>query len=245
MAQLKWAVFATPKQGNTPDQYEDAWAVDAELGHLAVADGATESFASRTLASLLVTHYVRQPPIHDPDNVLEWLKPLAAKWHESIPWDSLAWYTRAKAEQGAFAALLGISFTQQTSSDELIWNAMAIGDVCMFQVRDNHIITSFPITHSNLFGSTPPLLATLTEYSRRSLTDLCIASGKLQHGDLLLICTDAIAAWFLQRAEQGSTLWIDLQEISEETMCALIDRERSSGSMRNDDVTVLAAQLIA
>ncbi len=51
--------FWVPCGGNRPEDYEDAFAANAEAGRFALADGATESSFAALWAQLLVNDFVQ------------------------------------------------------------------------------------------------------------------------------------------------------------------------------------------
>jgi hypothetical protein len=292
MPKLHLQAFCLPKAGNRREEYEDAWACDAETGRLAVADGASDAFESRLWAAALVQAFVREPPPSDIEAMLGWLAAPAQVWRAGIRWDQLPWYAAEKARRGAFATLLGLTFTwpsadsadasvhshrsiPSTGSGQALsgtprslrgeaegcdltlddcsatpeqmpvcgWQAVAVGDACLFQVRDDALLSSFPVTEAAAFGTTPPLLSTRADYSRRSLEHLSMAAGECRPDDLFLLATDALAAWFLREIEVGGCPWRSLEELSLLRFGRLVRRLRHEHSLRNDDVTLLLARV--
>jgi hypothetical protein len=55
---IRWRAFALHKDGNRPDEYEDAYAGNPRVGRFAVADGASESSFAALWAKLLVDGFV-------------------------------------------------------------------------------------------------------------------------------------------------------------------------------------------
>ncbi len=243
MPQFCYRSFTCPKQGNNQEQFEDAWGVDLSTFRLAVADGASDSFDSRQLAQLVVDAYIHEPPLPNAESVLAWFAPIAEMWRDNIAWSGLPWYAEAKAKLGSFATLLGIEFEiphEDAPAEAIVrWHAMAVGDVCLFQVRGENLIVRFPVQTALDFSSTPALLSTRSDYTRRSLAELMVSQGNLCTGDLLFIATDALAAWFLHKFEQGEYPWAELNNLSNEHFDEFVDRYRRGGSLQNDDVTLV------
>src|SRR5947199_8445100 len=67
-----------------------------------------------------------------------------------------------------------------------------------------------------------------------------ISMGSLRDGDMLLLATDAVAAWLLKQHEEGRPLWKWLyQKLSTpESFAAMIAYGRKNG-LRNDDFTLV------
>ena len=233
-------VFCCPKAGNSVDEYEDAWSVrsvDADRYRFAVADGATESSFSRLWAALLVEAYTRGNAIGF--EFLDQLDPLRRLWAHRVSKRPLPWYAAEKARSGAFAAFLGLELDATSRR----WRALAVGDCNLFQLDGvrpaMRVVQAFPLTRSSDFGSSPFLLA-----SRPDAGDLTahryVCEGALRGEDVVLLTSDAVSAWLLQRDEEGRPAWrLAAFELGEQLPFeALIDEARQDG-MRNDDSTLV------
>lgn len=240
------------KEGNAPSENEDAFAPE-EAGawegttlHAAVADGATESLFSGLWARLLAGAYARGE-VADAQGLLSVLPGLQRRWHQHVGGKSLPWYAEEKLRDGAFATLLGVRLQEARTEDGLglgTWAALAVGDSCVFQLREGRLSRSFPLEQSAAFGSTPFLLSTHAHQNARVEPQVRTASGDLRDGDTLLLMTDALACWFLAEHERGRAPWTALPGASDAearraALEALIARLRGEKSIRNDDVTLL------
>ena len=161
--------FLLPKGGNSDDEYEDAcwprttkeW-MDRRL-RFAVADGATEASFSKIWAELLVQKYCEG--LLKTDSCKRFalsLQPLQQAWNEQVSAKSLPWYAEEKASSGAFSSLVGLTIYQ--SDTRIWWRSIAIGDSCLFHVRDGRPIASFPMEFSKQFNNRPVLISSL-DYS--------------------------------------------------------------------------------
>ncbi|MEE8143741.1 MAG: hypothetical protein V3T77_11615, partial [Planctomycetota bacterium] len=147
--------YWVPKLGNSEKEYEDAYGLNVEQGHFAVADGASESSFAREWARLLVEKFVAGPPAGSQD-LSEWVKPVQQSWGKAnTSTKELPWYAVEKAKTGAFATLLGLSIDSATGT----WRSLAVGDSCAFLVRENQIVWAFPNVHSSQFHNRPLLLS--------------------------------------------------------------------------------------
>ena len=65
-------------------------------------------------------------------------------------------------------------------------------------------------------------------------------NGSLRDGDMLLLATDAVAAWLLKRHEEGRPLWKWLYRklTTPESFAAMVAYGRKNG-LRNDDFTLV------
>lgn len=231
-----------PKEGNTEEEYEDAVCpcdpVDQELAQFrcAVADGATETSFAGLWARLLVEGYAGE--LFD-------LARLRQDWTDQVSEKKLPWYAEQKVISGAFAALVGLTVT-----DEQRWRAEAIGDSCLMHARDGRLLLSFPLTRSEEFTNSPYLLSTHGTESGGTLPEQ--KDGDWQTGDLFLLMTDAIAHWTLKREEDHHDALDWLLKLNGRN--ALIDfaaseRHKTDAEgrpiLRNDDITLLRLQITA
>ena len=238
-----------PKAGNRDDEYEDAVWPERSLTtaqpvvRCAVADGATESAFAGLWARQLVRVYG--------DGALDgeaWRHGLAreqAAWQSAVAAKPLPWYAEEKARSGAFAALLGVTFgakTSDASGDRRPWQALAVGDCVIFQVRSQALLTSFPAENSGFFTNRPLLIGS-TPHSNPALADhMRRMSGDLQPGDRLYLVSDAVGQWWMQAFEHGAAPWNEVDGAlarRRRSFGGWVDSLRRGGQMRNDDVTVL------
>jgi hypothetical protein len=239
-----------PKEGNSVEEYEDAFATRAELGRFAVSDGATETSFSGRWASLLVNAFVEAPPAPEveTDTLTAWLQPLQEAWHASVPWDRLPWYGLEKARAGAFASLLGFVLSTPapfpSGKGEVEWRASGAGDSVLLQVRAGELLRTWPVSASSELGSRPYLLTSLPGRERVAQARWTETTGEAAPGDRFLMTTDALAHWILTTFEAGERPWERLWEIADaEAFAGFVDEERAAHRMRNDDVTLVAFEV--
>jgi len=240
--------FSIAKSGNQDRENEDAYQYDVERGLLAVADGASDAFESRRWAQTLAEAFIREPPPQDPDLLQQWLAAPIEEWKAGINWADLPWYGAEKARRGAFATLLGLIVEAPAVDPGLPvpavrWQAMAVGDSCLFQVRGQELLAHLPVERSAEFDTTPALLSTRPEYNRRSLRGLCSVDGECRPGDIFLLATDALSAWLLRQEEQNAPPWRRFAAMGEEELGNLLAELRSGQEIRDDDVTLLQAYI--
>lgn len=242
---IAYRVFTDPKLGNDPAENEDAaWPSQATAApgtsRYAVADGATESSYSRQWAEVLVRGYAEGAT--RPGALANRMESLRERWRAQLPTVALPWYAEQKLQQGAFATLLGVRVTLAPDGAHL--RCLAVGDSCLVVVRRDLLALSWPIAQSSQFGLHPALLCSvpLEEARRPPVLGRRI---RLRAGDSVFLMTDAVAAWFLARAESGERPWHQLQTFGfgEDDAFVQWARDlRTRGLMRNDDVTVSIVQ---
>jgi hypothetical protein len=238
--------FWLPRRGNRREEYEDAFAADPDTGRYAVADGATQSSFAGLWARLLVAEFVDHARF-DSDWWRARLPALCDQWYANIPGRPLPYYAEAKLEQGASAALLGVTATpnpEGTSS----WQAVAVGDCCLIQTRGPEFVMAFPLDKSASFHSFPKLLGSRPRPAAAVENLLARAEGSGLRGDRLWMMSDALAQWCLAQHEMGCEPWDEMRSIvadpgATEQFAAWIDGLRTARGLRNDDVTLLTVDL--
>jgi len=226
---LKWQAFALPKRGHHSDEYEDAFAGDPEAGRFAVADGASESSYANLWAKLLVEGFVN--PNSEKTTAGTWLDALGEQWAQDVDGRSL---------QGACATFLGLSILRPRAGHSGRWKCLAVGDSCLFQVRQDQLIAAFPLSRAADFNNRPSLLNSRggKVASPRQKTEW----GKWHPGDQFFLMTDAIAQWFLTRHAGKRAPWQSLARRlsgSDAALVAYVEDLRDRKEMRNDDVTLV------
>lgn len=245
-----------PKRGNKLSEYEDAF-YPKETPHdrdgswrFAVSDGASESMLSGPWAEILVKSFCRSlvPVTKASAKAIigratmayeAWLKGyLRRREREGRP---VQWYEEPGLNAGAFATLLGLSLVAGAPGNGLRWEAICVGDSCLFQVREDRLITSFAVKRSSDFSVRPVLISSKPAKNQVAFSKLKYTSGTCLSGDRFYLMTDAIAAWFLREHERGEAPWSALEASDFED---LVSRLRREGLMRNDDVTVTSIRVL-
>lgn len=249
--------FWLPRAGNDAAEYEDAFQPRKDGRHsarrlrFAVADGASESMLSGKWADVLTRTWCKSQRASTAevleDALGQWEGELAAYLDgRSQRERPIQWFEEPGLARGAFATLLGVQFnTRRTSSGS--WTAASMGDTCMFQVRADELVTSFPIKASAEFGSSPNLVP-----SRADDVDTVVAhveerEGEWRSGDLFVLATDALSAWFLAEVEGGHRPWDQLLGFAARGQAAFAEWAnglRTQGRLRNDDVTVVRIEVL-
>jgi len=254
-AEALWA----PKAGNTDSEYEDAYSPrhrvdDESCSRFAVADGASETSFSGIWARQLVRAYCTGAF----DNLVdpEWLFKLQRKWWSIVRSKPLSWYAEEKLESGTFAALVGLTLEWESAKSEHgTWHAEAIGDSCLFQLRDGHIVSTFPLHASQEFTNSPILLSAKPG-KNSALESLVLARGEWQSGDHFYLMTDAVAAWFFRALEGKEAPWEIVRDLDNEPCGRVaarsgmksfrewVETARRQNLMRNDDVTLYRIEIV-
>ncbi|MEU7049312.1 hypothetical protein ACF1GS_34445 [Streptomyces eurythermus] len=236
----------------------------------AVSDGASESLLSGAWARKLVRGAVASMAAaddrrHDRENsgAGSFVEDLLARTVDQ--WDGyiaeyqaeraargrpITWYEQPGLDKGAFATLVAVHLRAAAAAPEdpaaprpWSWHAFALGDSCLFHLREGRLIASFPIADGEGFGITPQLLGSRNRDAALITDRASTATGELRADDELLLATDALAAWLLSHPElasggTGKQLG-KLADLGEETFTEWVLSERDKSRMRNDDVALI------
>lgn len=249
-----------PKSGATDAEYEDAYANSLNDGptvdmgpedddvRLVVSDGATESFLSgqwaRLMSHCVATNDLPHRRWADAIKVAveEWPRELSAYREDRNQRNKpITWYEEPGLERGAEATLLAMRIRNSRDDQPGYWWSMAVGDATLFHVRGDSCVRAFPVGRSADFGTSPHLVRSLDidgQFKQR----LKKTQGSWQPEDLFFLCTDALAAWFLERKEASETPWRTWRDFGSDDcqqFDSWVEQERSSGRLKNDDVTLV------
>jgi hypothetical protein len=239
--------FLHPKSGNSVSECEDAIGFDLGVNRFAVADGATEAFDARTWAEQLVTSWIAKEDCLRPAQfwtfVEEQGRILSASWSKL----ELPWYSEEKAGTGSFAAFVGVQI--DLNSEVGGWQAIALGDSCLVQFRTNKIVKALPVAKSDQFSATPVLAPSNTSLQPEVVFQIAFDKGQLENGDLLLLLSDAVAAWFLRLAEDNDRASLSefvnlLDRADDPALARFFETERILKRMKDDDIAVLGIRVV-
>ena len=246
-----------PKWGNDPEEYEDAFRVaypkrigasGCGVARIAVSDGASESAFAREWANALTDAFVARPLALcglTEDALDVWLRPAQEAWRSEIPWDRLPWHGEAKARAGAFATFLGLTIgAAPDSSGRLSWQSLAVGDSCLFVIRDDRLWLSFPLEDASQFNDNPALICSNPDNAGDLWDGVRLQSGECATGDLFILASDALACWFLLETAVGEKPWTSLAALDSSGWDAWVGERRRGGRMRNDDMTLVMIEVV-
>ncbi|WP_327069507.1 hypothetical protein [Kitasatospora sp. NBC_01302] len=235
-----------------------------------VSDGASESTLAREwahhLARTMAVGFAQEPEaLEGPgiafSRVLARLGDEWEEWHAAYLRKRMAagrpvkWFEHPKLAAGAFATALALYVdvpgnmwpgATVVGRQRRRWLTAALGDSCLFQVRNGRLIRRFPMKSAAAFGNSPCLLGSRD----RNWAELCARTvftrGYSEGGDELMLMTDALAAYFIDCADAMSArrfeslvhnLRVFARTDDEPGFEEWVNRQRSAGRLRNDDVT--------
>jgi len=242
---LRAGVASRAKRGNSVEEYEDAFFPPEFLTELelpfacAVADGATESSFSGLWAKLLTEAYTQAT---DLTHLQQLVDSARGHWHEKTSSQSLPWYAEQKLEKGAYATLLGVTIDKAEFPSHLKWEALAVGDSCLFHVRNHEAVATFPIKSAEELTARPMLLPSIG-HETKDTSLYQMGQGILETGDRLYLVTDAIAGWIFTSLDRSEKPLDVLDQIvrtgTAECFHELVERLWDQNRLKNDDCTVL------
>ncbi len=244
------------KAGNRPEECEDSYAFDplacrvgsmgVNTARIAVSDGASESAFARSWSQVLSQSFIDRPLDLSgigQDALESWLAPGQQAWDATVPWDRIPWHGEAKARAGALATLLGLTISP-AGAGALSWQAVAIGDCCLFIVRDGKLLRSFPLDDAAQFNNTPVLICSNPANNRGLGGHVRQERGDCAPGDLFLLASDALACWMLEDHAQGGSPWDTLLALdSHQAWEEWVNTQRQERIMKNDDTTLVVVEV--
>lgn len=230
------------KMGNSPEQWEDAYAVDAPGGVAAIADGASTGIYCNIWADQLSKRFLTdRPDTRDPVSLNKWVNGLRSEWRTAIKYSSLNWSKQAKVDQtGAAATLLTLEVGPADAAGGRPWRACAVGDASLFWVRGNRLLATFPVVAADQFGSAPLLVRSNPGFKTLALA----AAGTCRPGDRFVLATDAVSArLFKSTAAEPGFDWGRYEQITQDAWRAELDTLRQANDMVNDDCTLVVLRV--
>ena len=240
MWDLQLRQLLLPKLDHDASECEDAIAFDIQTARFAVTDGATEAFHAQQWARNLAEHWVRNEATLTLEEFRKWVAAEGRELRDSWNGLTLSWYSEEKARTGSFAAFVGVELDLNSGTPS--WKAIALGDTCLLHCRGDALLKSLPLSRSESFNSAPVLVASNCALYETTMQSVVVDSGTCENGDVLLLASDAAAAWCLQRFENGD-FDPDFLTAEDEELRRFFDDERQAGRIRNDDLAIVRIEI--
>jgi hypothetical protein len=264
---IKPSNFWLPKSGNDENEFEDAFfpysfppeviLQNRQFERYAIADGASTAYLSGIWAKTLVEGFGSYDGKITDSNFFDLFQKiiLDEKWgHWLIEYmqrreddgKPLPWYDEMALQTGSASTLLEISFALEEDKLRDNFSTLAIGDSCLFQIRDNALFTTFPLDSSADFDNTPSLISSHPKRNANLLEKIVYRENQtIITGDQIFLMTDALASWFFQEDEKGGNPWEIIGEnvVNKSSFTNWIEQLRENKLMRNDDVTLMILKI--
>lgn len=250
---ITWLAHSIPKLGNRLEENEDAyyppWDSNEIFGKpkfvCTLSDGATRTSFSSLWAKLLVEHFEGSVQ----GICEESLSPIQGKWAQKINSMNLPWHAEEKVKQGSYATLLWLRINQSRTKAGGSWRAEAVGDSCLFQLRNGELISPFPIASSQEFSNNPVLVSSKPANNVSLWEKVSKKKHRWEVGDQFFLMTDALAAWFLKQYEDENQSVERFTELTSQPLTfklnfeGLVSELRNSNAIKNDDTSVIWIRL--
>ena len=251
------APFWAPKSGSSAGEYEDAFHPrdigprSAEPMRIAVADGTSEGFLSGRWADLLVRTWCS----HTDKAFEEILLTAVTDFFTDVDGyvkernadnRPLQWFEETGLVKGAHATLLGVELESDDNSFGS-WTAVAVGDACLFHVRANQLLASFPLEDPGAFDNSPALLPSRPNDIDAVLDSVAVGRGQWRSRDRFYLLTDALARWTLVECGAGRAPWEIFDAFDPDDpwrFGAWVNSRREHHDLKDDDVTMLRVGIL-
>jgi hypothetical protein len=260
--------FFTTKDDGPSIYCEDACAISPDETRFALCDGTSQSKLPRPWATLLAQKWIEEPleagvSVEALNRWLEqprrdWCTWVRETWVPTIsqrdqavglPGVTEEQYTKIM-ERRAASTFLGVTLRGRTGGAGVEWQALALGDTCLFALRrdGSHWRLSapgFPLSSSKDFANPAPHSFPCREVDASLLVPhVRFMRGTCLPGDILLLATDALAEWVLRQMEHRSEVWETCITLEKQTDFDLFvnfyrNEEQSREFLRNDDTTLV------
>lgn len=227
-------VFACslPKRHSELGYNEDFFLISPTGDSVAVSDGASDSYDSRTLARVVCEDWTSQ------DRPRLRIRRLLEQYNQHYAGKSMGWADLGAFERGSFATVLGVRL-----EGDLV-HVTAIGDsLCVYHSLRG--CDTFPMTTLEEVGPSPTLLSSRPELNRAiRRAHVGRTSWSALPGARLLLMTDALAGWFFSQEDRFGALGT-LESVREpELFLQFIEQLRDSRELKNDDTTLVHLEII-
>lgn len=126
---------------------------------------------------------------------------------------------------------------------ELGDHGAAVGDTCLFHVREGELIGLFPLTEAAAFSEASRLLGSFDTDPVDVMTLVSRAWGTAVPGDRLYVCTGALGAWFLAERERSVRPWEVPGALDQAFFEVWLEDLREEGQMRAGEVTLISVEI--
>ncbi len=252
--------FVVPKLGENEEHCQDS--VEVRIGAetqlpeslFAVSDGATESFCPRNWALALTRNFVDDPKLCF-SNWNLWLAKPRKKWLESAqeflqqtkPEFRLFHENGLSKRTPAAATFVGL-WVRHADFGNLPWQALLLGDSSLFHLRGDGSVLKYGMQKksADYCGDAPMTLSYASEKSAAPthLSTHFSSNGEVEirPGDVMILATDALSKWLLEREESGAPVWGAMLRIqTRDEFVKLVESARSEASLplKNDDTSLV------
>ena len=248
MPDLQTVVFHEAKAGASDSEWEDCAAHRAadppanRPARLVVVDGAAEAYDPVFWVGQLVASFIGAdgPMALEADYLDAWFALMQERWAETPREFHNVFAEHKFRTKGSFATLLGCD-VHGLDGPRPHWTGVALGDAVLFQFRPGvGVVAQLPDIKADAFGINPDGMSTQPSQRLRMRDRLVFVGHDLRPADVLYLTTDALAQWLLRR-----DCWAEIAAIDHPRAFRRWVGEQRAAGMKNDDVTMLRAEVTA
>lgn len=236
------AYFTSKLEAQLPE-CEDAAAYQIEPhgATAAVADGASSSYKAAEWSQELVRSFVRDRPLIDSglSEFGRWLESTATRFQSRSEESSgsASWYASDASRRGAFATFVGLNMF--VSARQSFYQAVQVGDACLFHIREDSLHFAMPGTDPNAFDTIPDLLSSSEYQSSYGYEAARSVTRRIESSDMLLLTSDALGSALLQMHAVGLPVWEVVRRLDPGGFIQAVSDLRAEEVMEDDDVMML------
>jgi hypothetical protein len=219
-----------------------------------VADGATEGVLAGEWANIMLKSLSKaNGEINSSNDVTPHFDVALKTWERfkkfrsvngTKPLTSLpSWLEDEAVARGAFATACAAWFNENGE-----WFRVAVGDSCVFHLRQDKLIEAWPLSDSVEFNNSPYLISSEAACNGELAKHIKTCSGRWELEDHFYFATDALACWILKQHEKNGSPWKEIMSFdaiaAPEDFDAFVESLRDAGEIRNDDTTLVRVTFI-
>ncbi|MCI0456935.1 MAG: hypothetical protein L0Z62_08150 [Gemmataceae bacterium] len=236
-------VFLQPAAGHSEDEFHGAAAGLLARGRFAVAEAVPDSLHALPWATLLAEDFVEGRQAQ-PAAWSAWLPPLQMRWAteavertgDPLPRD---------LHQEALASFLGLVVQGRWLGRR--WQAVAIGECCLFQIRSGLLYRSFPLTRPADLDAAEGRVGARTSFEVVLRKQEARGEGDWAPGDTFWLMSRALGRWFLRQVQEWQRPWDLLEPLLDRPGQAgfteWVEELRQQGELGEGDVTLVGVYL--
>jgi hypothetical protein len=235
-------VFSRPAPGRAEGEFYSAAAGLLARGRFALADAVPASLHAALWATLLAEDFVEGRRV----------QPVA--WSAWLPPLQLSWTTAATEEGGeplppdpsaeALASFLGLVLYPARWLEGRRWEAVAVGDCCLFHIRHGLLSAAFPHERLTDLDAAEARIGSRTSFEPVLRRLEARGAGDWSERDRFWLMTRPLARWFLRQVEAWERPWEMLEPLLDRrgpgVFAEWVEGQRRAGGLGDGDLTLVA-----
>ena len=221
--------FIVPKLTEKFSDCHDRFSFNKESLRFAISDGVSNSFFPAKWAEILTSNFIKKGWS---DTFLEECREEWKNWVvERVNKPDAKFFTRQmyNRQHSAAATFVGIELAKNE------YSVSVIGDSHLFHFGENNNFKDKSSTNTD-FSNFPDYW---DSHKGKDKGELINENRKIENGDTLILCTDAISKWIIENVDNFENIK-EFQNINTQIEFEkFIETHRDDNSLENDDTAVL------